>query len=118
MRTPPTCGQSAWKLDRWLPAAHTNWPRGEVNIFATRLSEKSVAVKRDGPYADRVMECGNHRWCCASTSTPGNRSSARRRKDVTQPVYAKSVGRWQHYAKYLEPIIEKLQPFLGEFGYA
>jgi hypothetical protein len=38
-------------------------------------------------------------------------------KDVTQPVYARSVGRWQHYAKYLEPVSEKLQPFLAEFGY-
>jgi hypothetical protein len=39
-------------------------------------------------------------------------------KDVTQPVYARSVGRWQHYAKYLEPVTEKLQPFLVEFGYS
>jgi hypothetical protein len=38
-------------------------------------------------------------------------------KDVTQPVYAKSVGRWQHYAKYLEPVTEKLRPFLAEFRY-
>jgi tetratricopeptide (TPR) repeat protein len=38
-------------------------------------------------------------------------------KDVTQPVYAKSVGRWQNYAKYLEPVIDKLRPFLVEFGY-
>jgi hypothetical protein len=39
-------------------------------------------------------------------------------KDVTQPVYHKSVGRWQHYAKHFEPILETLQPFIKEFGYA
>jgi hypothetical protein len=39
-------------------------------------------------------------------------------QDVTQPVYQRSVGRWQHYAKHLEPVIEKLQPFLAAFGYA
>jgi hypothetical protein len=39
-------------------------------------------------------------------------------KDVTQPVYHKSVGRWQHYARQFEPILEKLQPFVKEFGYA
>jgi tetratricopeptide (TPR) repeat protein len=39
-------------------------------------------------------------------------------KDVTQPVYHRSVGRWQHYARHLEPILEQLQPFLKEFGYA
>ena len=38
-------------------------------------------------------------------------------KDVTQPIYAKSVGRWQHYAKSLEPVNDKLRPFLVEIGY-
>jgi tetratricopeptide (TPR) repeat protein len=38
-------------------------------------------------------------------------------KDVTQPVYNRAVGRWQNYAKQLEPVLEKLQPFVKEFGY-
>ena len=38
-------------------------------------------------------------------------------KDVTQPVYHKSVGRWQHYARHFEPILETLEPFVKEFGY-
>lgn len=38
-------------------------------------------------------------------------------KDVTEPVYQRSVGRWQHYARHLEPILDKLQPFVKEFGY-
>jgi hypothetical protein len=38
-------------------------------------------------------------------------------KDVTKPVYHKSVGRWQHYARHFEPILEKLEPYLKEFGY-
>jgi tetratricopeptide (TPR) repeat protein len=38
-------------------------------------------------------------------------------KDVTQPVYHKSVGRWQHYARHFEPILEKLSPYVNEFGY-
>ena len=38
-------------------------------------------------------------------------------KDVTQPVYQRSVGRWQNYVKHFEPILEKLQPFVKEFGY-
>jgi hypothetical protein len=39
-------------------------------------------------------------------------------KDVTQPVYHKSVGRWQHYARHFEPVLDKLAPFVKEFGYA
>jgi hypothetical protein len=38
-------------------------------------------------------------------------------KDVTQPVYHKSVGRWRHYARHFEPIFETLQPYVKEFGY-
>jgi tetratricopeptide (TPR) repeat protein len=39
-------------------------------------------------------------------------------KDVTQPVYHKSVGRWQHYARHFEPVLAKLEPFIKEFGYS
>jgi hypothetical protein len=38
-------------------------------------------------------------------------------EDVTQPVYSKSVGRWQNYAKHLQPAMQKLAPFLREFKY-
>jgi Tfp pilus assembly protein PilF len=37
--------------------------------------------------------------------------------DVTQPIYKRAVGRWQHYQKYLEPHLEKLEPFVKAFGY-
>lgn len=37
--------------------------------------------------------------------------------DVTQPVYKRAVGRWRHYQKYLEPHLEKLEPFVKSFGY-
>jgi tetratricopeptide (TPR) repeat protein len=38
-------------------------------------------------------------------------------KDVTQPVYHKSVGRWRHYARHFDPVLQKLEPFVKEFGY-
>jgi len=38
-------------------------------------------------------------------------------EDVTKPVYQKSIGRWQNYARHLEPAMEKLAPFIKEFGY-
>jgi len=37
--------------------------------------------------------------------------------DVTQPVYKRARGRWRHYRKYLEPHLEKLEPFVKAFGY-
>ena len=39
-------------------------------------------------------------------------------QDVTRPIYQGSVGRWQNYAKHFEPVMEKLQPFITEFGYS
>jgi tetratricopeptide (TPR) repeat protein len=37
--------------------------------------------------------------------------------DVTQPVYKRARGRWRNYQKFLEPHLEKLEPFVKLFGY-
>lgn len=37
--------------------------------------------------------------------------------DVAKPVSKRAVGRWRNYQKYLEPYLEKLEPFVKEFGY-
>jgi tetratricopeptide (TPR) repeat protein len=36
---------------------------------------------------------------------------------VTEPIYKRSVGRWQNYRKQLEPILPILQPWAEKFGY-
>ncbi|MDB6059506.1 MAG: Sulfotransferase [Verrucomicrobiales bacterium] len=38
--------------------------------------------------------------------------------DVTKPISTRAMGRWRNYQKYLEPHLEKLDPFLKAFGYA
>jgi hypothetical protein len=38
-------------------------------------------------------------------------------RDVTQPVYHKSIGRWKHYERHFELVLQKLEPFVKEFGY-
>jgi tetratricopeptide (TPR) repeat protein len=37
--------------------------------------------------------------------------------DVAQRVYTRARGRWRNYQKYLEPHLEKLEPFVKAFGY-
>jgi tetratricopeptide (TPR) repeat protein len=37
--------------------------------------------------------------------------------DVTQPLSARSIGRWRNYASWLEPHFALLTPWLREFGY-
>ena len=37
--------------------------------------------------------------------------------DVAKPISRKALGRWRNYQKYLEPHLEKLEPFVKAFGY-
>ncbi|HEY3854423.1 MAG TPA: sulfotransferase [Verrucomicrobiae bacterium] len=37
--------------------------------------------------------------------------------DASQPVYKRSVARWNSYAKYLEPLMPKLAPYCKALGY-
>lgn len=36
---------------------------------------------------------------------------------VTEPLYERSVGRWRHYRRHLEPVIPILRPALDRLGY-
>ena len=36
---------------------------------------------------------------------------------VVEPIYTRSKGRWQRYAKHLEPIIPTVRPWIDKFGY-
>lgn len=36
---------------------------------------------------------------------------------VTEPVYRRSVGRWQNYRKHLEPVVPVMAPWVEKFGY-
>ena len=36
---------------------------------------------------------------------------------VRQPVHGQAVGRWRHYARHIEPYLDRLKPFLSAFGY-
>lgn len=36
---------------------------------------------------------------------------------VTEPIYRRSVGRWERYRKHLEPVLPTLSPWVEKFGY-
>jgi hypothetical protein len=38
--------------------------------------------------------------------------------NVTEPLHARSIGRWRNYAPWVERHYETLAPLLREFGYA
>jgi tetratricopeptide (TPR) repeat protein len=51
----------------------------------------------------------------ATPATRGVRSPTY--ADVAQPLYSRAIGRWRHYASWLEPHWAPLQEYLQEFGY-
>ncbi|MGI9264387.1 MAG: tetratricopeptide repeat-containing sulfotransferase family protein [Gammaproteobacteria bacterium] len=38
-------------------------------------------------------------------------------QQVSQPLHTRSIGRWRHYSKQLEPTLSILQPWVERFGY-
>jgi len=39
-------------------------------------------------------------------------------QQVTQPLHERSVGKWRHYQKQLEPCLAVLQPWIERYGYS
>jgi tetratricopeptide (TPR) repeat protein len=39
------------------------------------------------------------------------------RNEVREPVYARAMGRWRNYEKYLAPYLERLEPYVRALGY-
>ena len=39
-------------------------------------------------------------------------------ESVAKPIFTRSVERWRHYQKYLEPFMKQLAPFIEAFGYS
>ena len=37
---------------------------------------------------------------------------------VTEPIYKRAAGRWRHYAAQLEPVYDRLRPWVDKFGYS
>jgi tetratricopeptide (TPR) repeat protein len=36
---------------------------------------------------------------------------------VAEPIYTRAIGRWKNYERLLEPVMQTLEPYVGEFGY-
>ncbi len=38
-------------------------------------------------------------------------------QDVSKPVYTRASGRWKNYQQQLQPVMDRLQPYIEVFGY-
>ncbi len=63
------------------------------------------------PWADQVLDYRHRVLDAKHISSPSYEA-------VAQPIYTRAIGRWRNYERLLDPILEKLDPFVREFGYA
>jgi hypothetical protein len=62
------------------------------------------------PWDDKVMKFFEHART-RNVITPSYSA-------VASPIYSRSIGRWRHYRAQMEPVLELLEPYIAEFGYA
>jgi tetratricopeptide (TPR) repeat protein len=102
-------------MDVWL--AVREW-EGFAGI-ETRYEDMVAETRREG---SRITEFLGLDWR-ADQERFYERSRAKQLnsptyRDVTQPVYTKSVGRWRAYEEHLAPIMHILKPYCERFGYS
>ena len=61
------------------------------------------------PWDDAVLDYNRHA-AARNINTPSY-------SQVTQKIYTHARYRWLRYEKYLNPMLDRLQPFIDEFGY-
>lgn len=72
-------------------------------------SARRVLEFLDLPWDPRVLEFNQH--------AKDKRVHSPTYADVIKPIYKSAIGRWKNYEPYLEPHLEKLEPFVKAFGY-
>ena len=102
---------SSWERSREL------MPIDVHTVVYEKLVENSEAELR--PVADWLGidwrdEMLDHAETAASRELIATASYAQ----VTEPVYRRSVGRWQQYRSHLEPVLPVLRPWAEKFGYS
>ena len=71
--------------------------------------------------ARRVLEFLGVAWdeaCSITGASTRNPVQSPTYEDVAKPIYASAIGRWQHYQRYLEPILPRLESILTSLEYA
>jgi tetratricopeptide (TPR) repeat protein len=109
-----TCASMALSLRlwrRWRRVIPQRWMevRYEQLVRQPERELRSLLAALDLPWEQSVL-------------TPAGRSDRGVRSptyaDVAQPLHSRAIGRWQHYAEWLEPHLGPLRELLKEFGYA
>ena len=102
---------STWERARQLMRieVHTVVYEQLVDDPEAQLRALGEALNLD--WRDEMLD---HPTTAAARGSIANASYAQ----VTQPIYASSVGRWARYRKQLEPVFPVIEPWVSKFGYS
>lgn len=102
---------SMWERARELMAieVHTIVYENLVDDPAGQLRPLTEALGLE--WRDQMLD---HSATAASRELIATASYAQ----VTEPIYSRSVGRWEKYRKHLAPVLPVLRPWAEKFGYS
>ena len=91
---------------------------GGFDWIETRYEDMVANLETEGRRITEFLELAWHPNQAKFHETAARKFiSAPTYSDVTKPVYKKAVGRWQNYARELEPIQSQLAKYCKAFGY-
>jgi hypothetical protein len=100
---------------------------GFSRAIRSRLSSVQIEVRYEDVVRNleetsrRILECLGVEWSPAVLRYDDHAKTKSLRcgidEAVAKPIFTRSVGRWRHYQKYLEPHMNQLAPFIEAFGY-
>ena len=110
-------GQTARYYDALMPVALRSMDQIGNPIHRLRYEDlvarpndqlKSLIGFLNLEWNDSIMDYRQHNG--KSSDTPSY-------QQVSQPLHTRSIGKWRHYAKQLQPCLPILQPWLKRLGY-
>lgn len=109
-----TCALYAHEMNVWLKIRSLlpeNWieVKYEDTVFDLETTARKVTAHLGVDWDPQVL---NYR------ADSGKFVYSPTHAEVRKPVYRSSVGRWRNYRQFLEPYLDRLEPFVNAFGYS
>ncbi len=109
-----TCSLYAHEMNVWLRMRHLmndNWIEVRYEDTVKDVQQQSRRVFRFlGLNWDEAVKDYRDHTRQKVINSPSH-------AEARQPVYTHAIGRWKNYQRYVEPYLERLEPFVQTFAY-
>jgi tetratricopeptide (TPR) repeat protein len=108
-----TAEHYAAHMDVWLQLRG----RSGLNAIETRYEDTVAALPAEGARLTSHLGLTWEPQQAAWHEQQSNWIAAPTVHDAAKPLYRSAVGRWRAYARHLEPVLPRLEPYIRAFGY-